>query len=113
MQNTSAKPTFKQIATAWASAAQDKFELDGPWIQATEIVAAYLKLPVGKVRNAPAAVCKSMELPTGSTWMEAMAFIADSGIDWTEYPDKETYLQQVRAAQAADNAKRNGKGGAA
>ena len=86
------------------------------WVQAIDMVMAYLKLPVGKVRNAPAAVCKAMELPKGSTWMEAMAFIADSGVDWTEHPGAETYLQRVRAAQAADKAKRaakRSKGGAA
>ena len=105
--------TFQQIANAWASAADDKAAFDEAWTQAADICQAYVRFPVGKVRNAPAAVCKSMGLPTGSTWTEAMAFIADSAIDWTEHPGAETNLQQVRAAQAADNAKRSAKGGAA
>jgi len=104
---------FEQITNIWASAGDDEGAFYDGWLEATEVVAAYLECPVGKVRRAPAAVCKSMELPKGSTWMEAMAFIADSNIDWEDHPGAETYLQQVRAAQAADNAKRSAKGGAA
>ena len=105
--------TFQQIATAWASAGDDEAAHEKAWLQAADVVSAYVLFPVGKVRRAPAAVCKSMELPTGSSWMEVMAFIADDGIDWEDHPGAETYLQQVRAAQAADNAKRSGMGGAA
>ena len=105
--------TFQQIATAWASAGDDEAAHEKAWLQAAEVVSAYVKFPVGKVRNAPAAVCKSMELPTGSNWMDVMAAIADSNIDWEDHPGAETYLQQVKAAQAADNAKRSDKGGAA
>ena len=105
--------TFQQIATAWASAGDDEAAHEKAWLEAAEVVSAYVHFPVGKVRKAPAAVCKSMELPKSSSWMEVMAFIADSNIDWEDHPGAETYLQQVRAAQAADNAKRSGNGGAA
>ena len=105
--------TFQQIANAWASAGDDEAAHEKAWLQAAEVVSAYVDFPVGKVRRAPAALCKSMELPTGSSWMEAMAVIADSNIDWEDHPGAETYLQQVRGAQAADNTKRSDKGGAA
>ena len=105
--------TFQQIVNAWSSAGDDEAAHEKAWIQAAEAVSAYLEFPLGKVRRAPAALCKSMELPTGSTWMDVMAAIADSNLDWEDHPGAETYLQQVRAAQAADNAKRSDKGGAA
>ena len=102
--------TYEQIANAWDSFLDDGSNMPTDvWLQAVEIVIAYLKLPVGKVAKAPAAVCKSMELPTGSTWMAVLADIADFDIDWEDFPGEQTYLQQVRAAQAADDAKRAAK----
>ena len=99
--------TVDQIAQAWIDAQSTELK-EMPlekWAQAADLVESYLKVPHGRNAKAPAAVFKAMGLPTGSTWMEAMAFIADDGIDWTESPGSETYLQRVSAAQAADNAK--------
>ena len=107
--------TVDQIAQVWidAQSTETKEMPSETWAQAADLVESYLNVPHGRNAKAPAAVLKAMGLPTGSTWMEAMAFIADDGIDWTESPGSQTYLQQVRAKQAAEQARRTAKRGEA
>ena len=99
---------WEQITQAWIDAQSTELKeirLDHT-ARACDLVDDYLKVPYGNNLKASAAACGAMVMPAVSSWIELLALVADDQLDQHE---PNGYLPRVRAAQAADKAKRAAK----